>query len=163
MHFFYVMRISNFLTFLIINKVSIGVCLYLLINKIPQKKIIVIFIELSLPEMQWITLLCCKRSSPTWSVLPLTLPSFSAGIKAWLNPLFLTWHYLTLGLQGGWEIWVTKLEIGAHQTVEQIPVLLLGPCSSHGIHHHQLRCPWGEKSTGSCRWQQGHCWKRACN
>lgn len=31
-----------------------------------------------------------------------------------------------LGLEGCWEIYVTKLETGAHQTVQQIPVLLLG-------------------------------------
>lgn len=64
--------------------------------------------------------------SPQWYAPPLTLPWFPAGIKDGPNPVFLTWHYLTVGLEGGGETWVTKLEIGAHQTVEQIPILLLG-------------------------------------
>lgn len=81
-----------------------------------------------------------------WYPLPLTLPSFPVGLGAQLNPLFLTWHYLMLGLEGGWEIWVTKLEIGAHQTVEQIPILLLGTVQKSRYPSLVAEMPKGESA-----------------
>lgn len=91
---------------------------------------------------------------PQWSPTPLTLTWFPAETRSRLPPLFLTWHYLLLGLEGSWEIWVTNLEIGAHQTGERIPVLLLGTVEKSQYPSLVAVMPLGRKRSGS-RWRRG--------